>query len=605
MQGAILTVVVAAVVATFYQVLGHEFVWDDRKLLVSNPAYRALGREQLGWMLTTFLMGHWMPLTWITLGLDYLLWGLNPFGYHLTNLVLHSANAVAFYFVARRLLDGSWAGGASAALLFALHPLRVESVAWITERRDVLSGLGYLLTVLLYLRACEARSASRRRSCYWSALALFAMALCAKGIVLTLPLILLVLDVYPLRRLGGAVGWATTSARRVWLEKIPFGVLGMVSAAITLLAIADVRSSLAQLSLPTRLAVAAHGAAFYLWKTLVPTGLVPLYELPSRIAAGPVIVGATTVVAVSALALAMRRRWPGLLAAWVAFVVTLLPVSGLFQAGPQLAADRYTYLATLGFAVLGGAAVRWGYAAAQSGRLNVRLAGAAIILALIATMGVLTWRQVGIWRDEETLWTHTIETWPSTVAYYNRGRFLVERGQYRRAMEDLRKAIASAPGFVDAYNDLGLALLGAGAIDEAVDQFRQALAISPGYASAHHNLAKALAVLDRRDEAIQHLHEALVLSPKQADSHNNLGILLAQSGRLDEAIAHFRQAARLDTDLADAHYNWGVALSMTNRWEEAAVHFEQALQIRPSYARARAALDAARNRLAASPRFQH
>src|SRR5712691_9459248 len=356
--------------AAFLPALHNQFVnWDDDKSLLENPHYRGLGWTQIRWMWTTFHMGHWLPLTWMSFGLDYLVWGLEPVGYHLTSLVLHATSAAVFYLVARRILslalpdpdDRGQAGldlsAGFAALLFALHPLRAESVAWATERRDVLLGLFYLLTILAYLRACE--RGERGRGSYWGAVGLFACALLSKSMAVSLPAVLLILDVYPLRRLGGRMGWWSEPARRVYLEKIPFVLLGGGASAIAFIAPFQIHNteSLADLTVLGRLAISAYGLCFYLWKMIVPVNLSPLYELPRTVSpwATPFILSFGLTVAITAIALTLRRRVLGLPAAWLAYIVVLLPVLGIFQSGPQIAADRYTYLAGLGWAILAGA----------------------------------------------------------------------------------------------------------------------------------------------------------------------------------------------------------------------------------------------------------
>src|SRR5438876_1419401 len=265
--------------AAFLPTLHNQFVnWDDVENFVDNPHYRGLGWIQLRWMWTTHL-GHYIPLTWMTLGLDYVLWGMKPLGYHLTNLLLHAANAVVFYFVAFRILglglpdpgDRRQAdlvlSAGFAALVFAIHPLRVESVAWVTERRDVLSGLFYLSAILIYLRARE--RAERGRGWYWLSVAAFVGALLSKSMVVNLPVVLLILDVYPLRRLGGAVGWWSEPARRVYVEKIPFVLLAAAASAIALWAQLshDTMVSVVQLSALVLLAVSVYGVSFYHWNT--------------------------------------------------------------------------------------------------------------------------------------------------------------------------------------------------------------------------------------------------------------------------------------------------------------------------------------------------
>src|SRR5712692_4263556 len=326
--------------AAFLPTLQNQFVnWDDDKNFLGNPHYRGLGWTHLRWMWTTH-MDHYIPLTWMTLGLDYLLWGMNPVGYHLTSLLLHAANAVVFFFVVRRILTLALpalserghalaVSAGVAALVFAIHPLRVESVAWVTERRDVLSGLFYLLAILMYLRACE--RGERGRGWYRLSVAVFGCALLSKSMVVNLPVVLLILDVYPLRRLGGTLGWWSAPARRIYVETIPFVLLAASASAIAVMAQFSIHAavSLAQLSVPGRLAVSAYGLSFYLGKMLVPVNLSPLYMLPATVNpwATPFLLGYGVVVGITALAVALRRRVPGLPAAWAAYVVVLVPVA--------------------------------------------------------------------------------------------------------------------------------------------------------------------------------------------------------------------------------------------------------------------------------------
>src|SRR5437773_4646515 len=325
--------------AAFLPTLQNQFVaWDDDKNFLDNPRYRGLGWAHLRWMFTAFHQGHYIPLTWVTFGMDHRLWGMKPVGYHLTNLLLHAANAVVFFFVVRRILTRALRSPSErghalalsagfAALVFAIHPLRVESVAWATERRDVLSGLFYLLTILVYLRACERKE--RGRWWYWLSVALFGCALLSKSMAVSLPVVLLILNIYPLGRLGGSLGWWSEAARRVYAEKIPFVLLAAAVSAIAIVAVSTVPApaSLTQLSVLGRLAVSAYGLSFYLWKMLVPVSLSPLYELGLvNPAAPPFLLSYGVVLALTVITLALRQRVPGLVAAWLVSIVILLPV---------------------------------------------------------------------------------------------------------------------------------------------------------------------------------------------------------------------------------------------------------------------------------------
>src|SRR5437867_5956022 len=512
----------------FLPTLRNQFVdWDDFKNFLDNPYYRGLAWTQLTWMWTTH-MGHYIPLTWMTFGLDYLLCGMNPRGYHLTTLLLHAANAVVFFFITRRLLTRALPGpsergqaltvsAAFSALVFAIHPLRVESVAWATERRDVLSGLFYLSAVLAYLRACDREE--RGRGWYWGAVALFAGALLSKSMAVNLPVALVILDVYPLRRLGGSIGWWSKPARRIYVEKIPFVLLAAAASAIAVMAQFSIHAALplAQLGVPGRLAVSAYGLSFYLGKMIVPVNLSPLYELPRTVSpwAMPFILSFGLAIAITAIVLSLRRRMLGLPAAWLAYLVVLLPVLGIFQSGPQIAADRYTYLAGLGWAILAGAGLLSSWS-----RLPFLLIG--LVVFIPVGLGTLTWNQVHVWHDSKTLWAH---------------------------------ALAIDPNSSVAQNDFGEALAQQGKLAEAIEHYRQALNIKPDYADAHYNLGGALAQQGKLADAIHHYQRALQITPGDADAQTHWGLALAQQGRLAEAIEHYRQALRINPGHADAQSN--------------------------------------------------
>src|SRR6266571_1160185 len=577
--------------ATFLPALHNQFVnWDDDKNFLENPHYRGLGWTQLTWMWTTH-MGHYIPLTWMTFGLDYLLWGMNPLGYHLTNLLLHAANAVVFFFITRRLLTRALpspserghtlaVSAAFAALVFAIHPLRVESVAWATERRDVLSGLFYLSAVLAYLRACDREE--RGRGWYWGAVALFAGALLSKSMAVNLPVVLMILDVYPLRRIGGSIGRRSKPARRIYVEKIPFVLLAAVASAIAVMAQFSIHAALplAQLSVPGRLAVSAYGLSFYLGKMIVPVNLSPLYELPRSVSpwAMPFILSFGLAIAITAIVLSLRRRMLGLPAAWLAYLVVLLPVLGIFQSGPQIAADRYTYLAGLGWAILAGAGLLSGWRSSRRSKTgtpaNWLLAG--IAFCVVVGLGVLTWNQVQVWHDSEKLWSHAAAIDPrSPVGQYSRGLVLAQQGKLTEAMEHYQTALRLNPDYADAHNNVGAVLADQGRLAEAIEHYREALRLKPDYADAHYNWGNALAQQGKPAEAIEHYRQALRIKPDDALSHTNWGVELAQQGKLAEAIDHFLEALRIKPDDALAHRNLGLALTQQGKPAEAFEHFQQ------------------------------
>ena len=514
--------------AVFLPALGNGFVnWDDFENLVGNPLYRGLGLEQLSWMFTTFHLGHYQPLSWVSFGFDYLVWGMDPFGYHLSSVLLHCLNALAFSLLCARLLAAAAPPSSDeertalsisacfAALFFALHPLRVESVAWATERRDVLSGLFYLLAVLWYLpRRAEDGTDTFKRSIL-SPFA-FLLSLLSKSIGMTLPVILVALDIYPLRRLPpDPRRWTAPEYRRLWLEKVPFVVLAAVFTALAYLSAerSGVVISYQQQGPVYRAAQSLYAAGFYLWKSIVPLDLSPLYRLPAGF--GPsswqALSGGAAVAALTAGAIALRRRFPAGLLVWFFYLVTLSPVLGLVKGGAQAVADRYSYLSCLGFAVLLGAGIRAGLRAAPR---PARIACSLLSCLAISVLVLLTWRQQRIWRDPETLWTHAVAVNPE--ADFPRGilgMVLDKQGRFEEAAAQYREALRLNPGLWKAHNYLGSDLAALGRFDEAASHFREAVKLNPGYAEAHYNLSLILAGQGKREEAVRHRLRALELKP--------------------------------------------------------------------------------------------
>lgn len=585
----------------FFPALQNGFVsWDDDGNFLENPNYRGLGWSQLRWMFTTFHGGHYQPLSWMTLGLDYLLWGMEPWGYHLTNLLFHAANAVLFFFVSLRLLSLAFpktavsgnlalhAAAGLAALIFSIHPLRVESVAWVTARRDLLSAFFLLVTILCYLRASQiAESVFARRRWMAAAVFVYALSLLSKAIGMTLPVVLLALDVYPLRRLGGGSGkWFGPGVRGIWFEKIPFLLLAVISAFVALFIQeeAGALKPLERYGVTARIAQAFFGFAFYLWKTIFPFGLSPLYELPARFNPWdwPFVLSGLVVAAVSLALFVVRERWPAALAVWVCYLALLAPVSGITQTGVQMTADRYSYLSCLGWAILAGAGLLYCWQAWIGGRVALRTLVAVTGLATAITigLGILTWKQTLVWRDSERLWRHVLAIDPkSSIGHNSLGVVLVGRGEFKEAIEHYHEALEIDPAYARAHNNLGNALLARGELDKAIDQLRQALRINPGYAKAHYNLGLALAKRGELEEATDHFRRAVQSDPGYAKAHYNLGTALAIRGELGEAVEHFRQALRVQPGFAEVHMSLARALADQGKKDEAVQHYQEALRI--------------------------
>ena len=615
----------------FLPALGNQFVnWDDEVNLVSNPHFRGLGWDQLRWMFSNTLGGHYIPVTWLSFGLDYVLWGMRPAGYHATSVVLHTVNGILFYFVARRLLhaaveaDGPTVslGAAVAALLFSLHPLRVESVAWATERRDVLMGLWAFLCVLAYLRAVDRGGAGAlHRGWQWTAVGLFGLALLSKSVVVGLPVVLFLLDVYPLRRWRrrSAAGPLTSGARslfRLAIEKAPFVALAAAVAALTLTVGAGHRlmTSLETLGVVQRLAISAYALAFYLWKTVAPWPLSPLYTLFHPVVpwSSTYVVPAAFVVLVTLAALLAYRRWPAGLIAWASYVVLLAPVVGVLHNGAQIAADRYTYLSCAPWAILGGAGVAWCRHAALGQKLSppvwTDVMGAAALV--IVAFAALTIRQEAVWRDSVSLWTHAASVEPaSDIPIFYLGWALTDAGRFDDARAHLEGALRRVPDRLPdlkAQLDLHLGIVEqrAGRPLAAERYFREALVQDPTHAVALIRLGIILLQEGRATEAeaawtraleaearwnrhqLWELGQAIEQVPTARASARGrlalaLGALLQRHRELEQAEQQYRLATALVPDNADAWNNLGVAYALRGSMKQALNGFIRALQLKP------------------------
>ncbi|HTN73456.1 MAG TPA: tetratricopeptide repeat protein [Methylomirabilota bacterium] len=634
----------------FLPALQNGFVWDDDSTIIENSDYhgadfRGLGWSHLRWMFTTFLMGHYQPLSWVTLGSDYLIWGLNPFGYHLTNILLHAANAVFFYFISRRLLsialsitdsEAPWQlsiSSAFAALLFAIHPLRVESVAWVTERRDVLSGFFFLWTIYCYLRAALISEPRSQRRWLAAAVVVYTLSLLSKAAAMTLPVVLLLLDVYPLRRLhGGVLAWYKPPLRKVLWEKLPFLMLALLFAVTALFAQHTTKTlkPLDEYDLTSRIAQALYGLIFYLWKTLLPTGLSVLYELPTDASTWFRIVAIAAGAAVAAISLALfflRRRCPGAVVCWLYYVAMVAPVLGIAQSGPQLVADRYSYLPCLAWAVLAGAAASYLWGLWKRGALSpikLNLLGVTAA-ALLAALGASTWRQTQLWHDSERLWNHALIIDPNSISAYinlggemrvqgktdeairyyskaaslrrdvalphwNLGDLSMERGALDEAARSYRKVLEIDPKSVKGYQGLATVLAKQGRIEEAVTLYLKALAVEPNNARLHNDFGGLLNSLGEVQKAYEQYRKAAELEPRRREPYFNLGNLMARQGDLNRAIGYFQQALEADPDYAEAHHNLGRVLAAEGRLDEAVGHFQQAVRIQPNFIAARESL---------------
>jgi len=556
---------IIAVLLVFGQTLRHEFVnYDDNEYVYENAAVmHGVTAEGISWVFTHRVSAQWTPLTLLSLMADAQLFsrrGAGPpdlarlaAGMHAVNLALHAANAVLLFLVLRSMTGRVWPS-AMAAAVFAVHPLHVESVAWITERKDVLSGLFGLLALAAYVRYARRPSAMR----YLLVAGALALGLIAKPMLVTWPLVFLLLDYWPLRRPLRA---------GLLLEKVPLLLLVAASAAAAVVGqwSGDAVFSLETVPLGQRIARAAELYVAYLGKTFWPANLAALYGEPPMASYWPAIAAGALLALLTAGALWAARRTrrapqPWLAVGWLWYLLTLVPVIGLVRVGSGVMADRFMYLPLIGLCL----AVIW--AAKQAiGTSPYRQCTAAVAsLLVLASLGTLAWRQASYWKDSETLWKRTLVCTSGTWAVHNNlGIALDRKGQFDEAIAHFRKAVEIRPNFAQARFNLGNALMNAGQVEQAIAEFRKATSIEPDHAAAHSNLGIALDRIGQFADAVAELEKAIQINPDSAEAHNSLGIVLARHGQYDKAIAHFQTAIQIRPDFADARRNLNVVWGQT------------------------------------------
>jgi protein O-mannosyl-transferase len=586
---AIVGALVAATCLVYAPVRHYGFVEVDDPLYVSENPHLAGGltADNVGWALTTSHAGYWIPLTWISYMADVEIFGgINAGGHHATNVALHVTNTILLFGLLRRTTRAP-VRSAFVAALFAVHPLHVESVAWITERKDVLSTLFWFLGIWAYVRYVERPGPFR----YGAIVASMVLGLLAKPMLVTFPFVLLALDVWPLGRLppDGLVSW------RAWkpllLEKAPFAAFVAVAGVVTYAAQTRFGAAPSFDALPLGLRVenAVVSYAVYLWKMVWPTSLTMLYPLPASIPAVSVVASAAVLLAITVGVLRSARRRPYLPMGWFWYVVTLVPVIGIVQVGTQARADRFMYVPAIGLFVM----VVW--LCAEMGRsARGRWALAAVGLVVLAGSGVRARQQLAYWQDNVTLWTHALETTlgVSTFdAHLSLGRTLAGKGRFGEALAHFEAAVASNPSSTDAERDLARVLVALGRPGDAVRHLQHIVQVRPDMARAHVDLALLLTDQGQVDAAIAEYQRAVALQPDIDGVDNNIGVLLAQQGRYAEAAAHFESAVRRGQDVETARVNLGLALARLGRFKDARAVFIQVLQQNPGNAAARKAIE--------------
>jgi tetratricopeptide (TPR) repeat protein len=594
---------VLAVAIVFGQTLHHEFVnYDDDLYVCNNEQLTAgLSLEGIAWAFTSTDADNWHPLTWISHLADYTLYGLKPGGHHLSSVVLHAASVVLLFLVLFRMTGEGWPS-ALVAGVFAIHPLRVESVAWVAERKDVLCGLFFMLTLGLYTGYAR-RAFSLVR--YVAVLISFALGLMAKPMLVTLPFVLLLLDYWPLGRFDRSVADLGSSparaeetpwfrVRRLILEKIPFLLLTVASCVVTTWSQSGCIRPLSEMSLPSRTANVLLSYVSYLGQLFWPTNLAPFYPYPASLpafwkiaAAGMLLLGLT------AGALAMRRKIPYLLVGWLWYLGMLVPVIGLVKVGLHSTADRYTYLPLIGPCMVLVWAVKDISRAWRYRNWAISVAAALVIGTLMRG----AWLQVSHWRDSVTLWNHTLAcTTGNHLAHGNLGVILANRGRLHEAIEHYRKALETRPDDATVCNNLGCVLVDVGRASEGIEYYQKALKTNPTFSAVYFNLGNAYVRQKRLDEALVHYQKAVELSPDVGLFHNNLGATLANLGRFAEAVEHYHKAMDFRPDLPDPHYNLGNVMARRGQLDRAIFEWREAIRIDPKDVKSHLALGRAYHR---------
>jgi tetratricopeptide (TPR) repeat protein len=602
LRAAIALALATLAIAVFAEVRHFGFLsWDDPSYVTENPhVLRGLTWRGVWWAFTTGDAANWHPLTWLSHMLDVQLFGVNGGRHHLTSLVLHVANVLLLFgalcqlFTRRRKdakqisnfdlrtsnfdADTVWQCGLVAAL-FAVHPLHVESVAWISERKDVLSAFFGLSAIWSY--ATYAQRPSGRR--YAVTLGLFALGLMAKPMLVTLPLVLLLLDVWPLDRLSRG------GARALIVEKLPFFALAAASSVVTFIVQqrGGAVGGLGALGWDLRGENALLSYVRYLGKCVWPSGLSAFYPYPPKTSAALAVLALAGLAGLTILAARAWRRHPYLLVGWLWFVIMLLPVIGLVQVGDQAMADRYTYLPLIGLFI----AAAWG-AQALAARWRVpRTARAFVAAAIVMGCAMMARTQVSTWAANESLWGHALAVTPDNYrAHVGLADAAMDAGRPADAVVQYQAAARLVPRAAAVQNSLGLALTAAGRLDDAAAAYAAAVALDPGFADAHDNLGAMLARLGRLDEAIAHYRVAIRIDPSLALAHNNLGLALATRGQVDEGIGECLSALSLKPDDAQWHFQVAAMLETRGRKAEAIDHLRRTLALDPAHTAARQAL---------------
>jgi Flp pilus assembly protein TadD len=575
-----LTVVTFAV---FWQVNQFDFVnFDDHGYITQNSHIQSgITPDGIRWAFITKYFGLWNPLVWLSLMLDYHFFGLNAGGYHLTNLILHILSALLLFWLFNRMTGAIWKS-AFVAAFFALHPLHVESVAWIAERKDVLSAFFWMMTLCLYVYYTE-KPVIRR---YIFVLFSFVLALMSKPMVVTLPFIMIFLDYWPLKRFE-----SKKDNSFLWQlkEKMPFFILSVVLVIITLYTpdIPNIKgnSDLKQLPLISLLANSPVAFVTYLEKTFWPHDMAIFYPFSEHLSLWHIGGATLLIIVVSTSVILMAKRLPYLFVGWLWLAITIAPVIGIIQISlttPYHMADRYHYLPSIGIAII----LAWGIPSLIKNKDTRKKILLPATIAFLATMSFLTWKQCGYWKNSIALWNHALHvTMNNAIAHNNRGAVYAECGQYQLAIEDYNEVIQLQPHNFQAYYNRGNMYAKLNLYQRAIEDFNKAISLKPDYADAYNNRGWAYFKTDLYQQlAFKDFNEVIRLKQDNADAYNNRGGAYFILGHYQLAIEDFNKAIRLKQDYADAYNNRGGAYFKLGQYQLAIVDFNKAISLKPDYA---------------------
>lgn len=600
----------------YLRALQNGFVaWDDNTYILDNLDIRSLDLAFLKSAFFGFSAGNWHPLTWVSHAVDYAIWGLNPLGHHLTSIILHSINTFLVVLLAVRLLEfwnasgtkkkstsigytsrATLVTGGITGLLFGIHPLHVESVAWVAERKDVLCALFFLLSILRYLdygrsiisKASPKESYSRSIHIqYIITFGFFILAVLSKPMAITLPVVLLLLDWYPLQRITSFRTFQTAC-----VEKLPFFAVSMISAVLTILAQRAGKAIVPTefISLSARFFVAAHSILAYLWKMVMPLYLSPFYPYPKNLSLLSLkyIAAIIVVIGVSVACVVWAKKQQLWLTVWGYYVVTLIPVLGLVQVGGQAMADRYAYLPSIGPFLVMGILAAWAWekiTMIKKWWFIFRLFGAAMAFCVFIVLAYLTFTQIGIWKNSIDLWSYVLKVEPERVplAYNQRGMAFFDIGQLDFASKDFERAIALNPSYFDAYNNFGMTLYKMGKLDDAIEEFDKAIALNSSYREAYNNRGMAFSDKGQPARAIGDFKMAIALYPSYYKAYSNLGMTYGREGLYGQALESFTKSIAKSPNFGDAYYNRGLTYEFTGQSDRALEDFNKAIKLNKKF----------------------